>query len=347
MVFKLGTEANSNYLALELPHAAHKLVTEVRPVTDGQQVLITADTASDMRVVHATAAAVYTAGGIPTVVTYHTLAEPMQEPPKPVLGAAANADIWINYAVAYQLYSPAYHRAIENGCIYLELTGMDVDMMVRTVGRVNYPPMKKMTTLLYQMSQAAHTVRLTTPAGTDMRMTIDKAGDHFWEEPPVDGGFPQMLGGQSGFMAYRESYEGILVFDGALWPPAELGILRNPVRLTIEHGYIKNIEGGAEALVFERWLAGFDHPTAYLMDHACYGFNPGVTQPTGRILEDERVFGCMQFGIGATEYGSPAHTDGVVLNPSVWLDDAQIEQNGHYLHPQLAELCCQMGAPGY
>jgi leucyl aminopeptidase (aminopeptidase T) len=117
--------------------------------------------------------------------------------------------------------------------------------------------------------------------------------------------------------------------------------------LTIESGYIKNIEGGAEALTFERWLAGFDHPEAYLMDHACYGFNPGVTQPTGRILEDERVFGCMQFGVGATEYGSPAHTDGVVLNPSVWLDDVQIEENGHYLHPELVELCRQMGAPGY
>ena len=347
MVFKIGTEANNEYYAFELTHAAHKLVTEVRPVAKGQQVLITADTASDMRVVQATAAAVYTVGGIPTVITYHTLAEPMQEPPKPVLGAAPNADVWINYAVAYQLYSPAYHNAIKSGCIYVELTGMDVDMMVRTVGRINYPPLKEMTTVLYEMSQAAETVRLTTTAGTDMRMTIDKAGDHFWEEPPAEGGYPQMLGGQSGFMAYRESYEGDLVFDGALWPPTELGILRTPVRLTLEKGYIKKIEGGVEALTFERWLAGFDHPEAYLMDHACYGFNPGVTQPTGRILEDERVFGCMQFGIGATEYGSPAHTDGVVLNPSVWLDDVQIEENGHYIQPELAELCRQMGAPGY
>ena len=83
------------------------------------------------------------------------------------------------------------------------------------------------------------------------------------------------------------------------------------------------------------------------MDHSCYGFNPGVTRPTGRILEDERIFGCMQFGVGATELGSPAHTDGVVLNPSVWLDDQQIEEKGRYVHPDLVELCRQMGAPGY
>ena len=344
---KLGTESRNEFYGLELNHAAMKLVTELRPVQPGQQVLITADTASDRRVAEATATVVYTIGGVPTIIYYPTLDEPMQEPPKPVLGAASKAEVWINYAVAYQLYSPAYHMAIDNGCIYVELTGMDVEMLVRTVGKVNLAPMQTMTRRLYQMSQAAETVRLTTPAGTDLRMKVDKAGDHFWEDPPETGGYPQMLGGQSGFMAFRESYEGVLVFDGALWPPAELGLLNTPVKLTIEKGYIQKIEGGAEAMIFERWLASFNHPEAYLMDHACYGFNPGVMMPTGRILEDERVFGCMQFGIGATEYGSPAHTDGVVLNPSVWLDEVMIEKNGRYIHPELADLCQQMGAAGY
>ncbi len=346
MAYKLGVEPRGEYYWLELNKAAHKLVTEIRPAV-GKQVLITVDSSADMRVAKATAAAVYNVGGVPTLVSYHTLDEPMQEPPRPVLGASQHADIWYNFSVAYQLYSPAYHAAIDKGCIYVELTGMDVDMMVRTIGRVNHEPMEEMKRWLYRESQKAKTVRLTTQAGTDLRMEIDKSGDSFWEEPPDEGGFPQMLGGQSGFMAYRESYEGILVFDGAIWPPSELGLLRSPVKLTLEGGYIKEFEGGAEALMFERWLASFDHQEVYLMDHACYGFNPGVTNPTGRILEDERVFGCMQFGIGATEYGSPAHTDGVVLNPSVWLDDVQIEENGRYIHPDLVEFCRRMGAQGY
>jgi leucyl aminopeptidase (aminopeptidase T) len=72
-----------------------------------------------------------------------------------------------------------------------------------------------------------------------------------------------------------------------------------------------------------------------------------VTKPTGRILEDERVFGCMQFGIGPSSMGAPSHTDGVALNPSVWADEAQLEQEGRYVHPQLVELCRELGAPGY
>jgi leucyl aminopeptidase (aminopeptidase T) len=197
------------------------------------------------------------------------------------------------------------------------------------------------------MSQAADRVRVTNPAGTDLSVKVDKAGDLFWEPPPPEGGYPQMLGGQSGFMIDRESCEGILVFDGALWPPAELGILGAPVRLVIEGGYVKAVEGGSEATIFSRWLESARHPEAYLIDHACYGFNPGVTRPTGRILEDERIFGCMQFGIGATEYGSPAHTDGVILNPSVWLDATQIEDTGRYIHRDLVALCQAMGAEGY
>jgi len=33
----------------------------------------------------------------------------------------------------------------------------------------------------------------------------------------------------------------------------------------------------------------------------CYSLNPGMTEPTGRILEGERVFGCLQFGIGPSQ----------------------------------------------
>jgi leucyl aminopeptidase (aminopeptidase T) len=346
-VLNLGTKARDEYYEIELAHAAHVLVTEVRPVRAEQEILITADTASDARVVRATAGAVLAAGGIPTVAWYPTLPEPMQDPPAPVAKAALGAEVWIDFSVSYQLYSPAYEASINNGCIYVCLTGMDVDMMVRTIGRTRQGPMQEMATLLYQMSQAAETIRVTNPAGTDAIMRVDKAGDRFWEPPPEEGGWAQMLGGQSGYMFHRETFEGVLVFDGTLWPPADLGLLHSPVRLTVEGGYVTDIEGGVEAAIFGRWLEGFGHPAAFLMDHACYGFNPGVMRPSGRILEDERVFGCMQFGLGAPTLGSPAHTDGVTLNTSVWLDDEQIEADGRYVHPELVALCRAMGAKGY
>ena len=333
----LGTEATPGFAEFELHHAARVLLTEVRPVESGEQVLITADSQADQRVARATAAAAHALGAVPTVVTYPT-GTPVGPVPEPVAGAALRARHWINFSVGYHLYSSAYEAAISNGCVYLELTGMDVDMMIRTIGKVDNALLEEVKTLLYRRSQAVGTLRLTNPAGCDVTMAIDPAGDPFWEDPPTDRGWPQMLGGQSGCMVVRESVNGTLVFDGAVWPPDSLGLLSRPIVMTIVDGYATECSGGAEATLYEQWLRSFGNAEALMFDHFCYGFNPGVKRPSGRILEDERIFGCVQIGIGATELGSPVHSDGVVLNPSVWLDDQQIQADGVYVDPEIAAL---------
>ncbi len=349
MEITIGTEGRNEYYDFELGLAAHKLVTEIRPVLPGQQVLISGDTGSDARVIQAVARAAYALGGIPTVIWHPMQSGTMQEPPAPVMKAVTGSNIWFDFAVAYLQYGPAYFAALESGSIYVALTGMDVDMLVRTIGKPKHKPMMEMANYLYIHSQKTNVVRVTNPAGTDFCVKVDQD----FEDPPwipdKPGGYSQMLTGQSWFNVVRESTEGVLVFDGVIWPPKELGILHEPVRLTFEKGFITKIDGGREARIFARWLENFHHPNVYLLDHACYGFNPGVQKLSGRILEDERVFGCMQFGIGATpkQYGSPAHTDGVVLDASVWWDDVQIEEAGRYVHPDLIEFCKAMGAPGY
>lgn len=101
MASSLGTEQRDEYYCYELTAAAHKLVTEFRTLSAGQQVFITADTASDAQTVQATAGAVLTMGAIPTMITYPTLPAPMMEPPAPVLKAVTTADIWFDFSVAY------------------------------------------------------------------------------------------------------------------------------------------------------------------------------------------------------------------------------------------------------
>jgi hypothetical protein len=55
----------------------------------------------------------------------------------------------------------------------------------------------------------------------------------------------------------------------------------------------------------------------------------------------------MQFGIGPSSKDAPSHTDGVVLNPTVWADDEQLEEEGRYVHLELIKLCQEMNVPGY
>lgn len=74
-----------------------------------------------------------------------------------------------------------------------------------------------------------------------------------------------MLGGQVSWCPEEESIGGTLVFDGAVFPPEQLGILREPIRLELEGGVVTSIEGGAEADVFRAWMASFGMRTCIVL----------------------------------------------------------------------------------
>ena len=354
MDLSLGTELRDEYLSWELQSGARKLVEEVMLTTKGEHVVITADTSSDMRVVNATAEAVFAAGAIPTAVLYPTQKTAVMEPPPPVAGAIRNADVWIEFAVAYILHTNAYKEALKRGARYICLTGMDAAMMVQTIERIRYDKLLDLGRLLCEIVQKADKVEVTSPAGTALVAFNQGRRTRQSGKLADTKGEPVMLGGQISWCPVEETINGRIVFDGALWPPAELGKLHAPVALDVENGVVTAIRGGSEAKIFERWIAGFNDPNMYRIAHYSLGFNPGVIRPTGRIVEDERVFGCIELGIGSQgaqimgkTWSAASHTDGVILNPTILLDGAAMEKEGVYQMPQLIEACRELGAPGY
>ena len=92
------------------------------------------------------------------------------------------------------------------------------------------------------------------------------------------------------------------------------------------------IEGGREAKIFEAWL-GF-----------IQGCNPRA-RLSGNILEDERVWGVVEWSIG---YQSPtfkgkvghasSHTDGICFYPTVVGDGEKVIERGEFIHPELVDL---------
>lgn len=354
MELALGTEPTRTYLAFELARGARKLVEEVMLTKPGEQVVITADTSSDWRVVEATAQAAFAAGATPTVVWYESRPDAVMEPPGPVAGAIRHADVWIEYAVAYLLHTEAYKRSLEQGCRYICLTGMDVDMMVRTIAQVDYPGVIALSHVLGGLIAQADHIRVTSPAGTDLVARMGGRKIRYSGKLADTPGEPIMLGGQISWAPLEETIEGTIVFDGAVWPPKELGLLHSPIRLTLEKGRVTGVEGGTEAKMLERWFASIGNPNIYRLAHYSLGFNPGVMYCTGRIVEDERVFGCIEFGIGSQgkHLGGPGwdaggHTDGIVLNPSIYLDGEAMEEEGRYVRPEVVAACRELGIEGY
>ncbi len=165
----------NEYMNLELKLGALKLVRDVLGVKSGESILIYGDTTNDLRVMEATAEAAYSLGGVPVIIRYETRPRPGLEPPKPLAAALCAADVIIEYATSYILYTKAFWDAVNRANVrYIILTGMDVDMMVRCVSRVDYVKMVQLGERLVELTKNASKFQVTSPAGTDLHVAVDK-----------------------------------------------------------------------------------------------------------------------------------------------------------------------------
>ncbi len=339
----------------ELGKAADIVVRNLFALKPGETFVITADTECDMRVIHATARAAFAAGAKPMVILHAAplgvgkAADPML-PIEALAGALKGADAWVEFNNQWLLYSTPYDIAFkENKKLrHLNLVGMNPDMMVRCIGRIDFAALERFQETFSQMLSSARHVRITTPAGEEIEF------DHapglpircrmgYAHEPSSE-----MLAGQISSTPDFDSIRGTVVLDGSLVPPC--GKLEEPVCLTIDAGTIVNVEGGAQAREFETWMNNFNHPQMKRLAHLSYGFNPGA-KLTGDIVEDERVWGSTEWGIGSVPativppdgFPAPSHCDGICLNSSVWLDSEQIMDQGRLVNQELVTLAEPLG----
>lgn len=361
--YKLFEKDNSRELVIEMPQyyeyelarAAHKLVSEMFKLRPGETIVVTADTESDPRVVEATAAAAFAVGAKPLVIWNASplgvaKAADSMLPVEALTAVLSVADAWCEFNNKWIFYSTAYENAMKANTKLRHTcyVGMNVDMMVRVIGRVDLPTLSKYQERLSSLTKAAKHVRMTTPAGEDVEFDMDPTKPMLVEVGYADTPGSHMLGGQIGWSPVFESINGTIVFDGSINPP--LGPVKEPVILHVKEGIVEKIEGGKDARAFESWLKGFDHPRMLRMAHVCYGCNPGA-KLTGDVVEDERVWGVTEWGLGyvgsiltgGEPIDAPSHTDGICLNTSVWLDKKQIWDEGKAVDTELAELAKKLG----
>lgn len=329
---------------------AARIMCDSLALKPSESVVITADTESDSRVVKAMAQAVYDAGAKPMVVLLASplgvskAADPML-PLEPLSACLEKTDVWVEFNNQWLLYSTPYERVMEanKDIRYLCMVGMNVDMMIRTIGRVNLEPLREFMLKVRDLTFEARKMRVTTPAGTDVSFENSKNHPMSCDTGKADVPGVHFLSGQIGWAPLLETVNGTIVFDGSISPP--LGKLTQPVTLRVARGRVEKIEGGWEAEQFETWLRSFDDKNMFRLAHICYGFNPGA-KLTGNVLEDERIWGCTEWGMGYQSavdvppdgIMAKSHTDGICLNSSVWLDDTQFLDSGKVVHPTVKTL---------
>lgn len=354
MLYPIGIEMRDEYREYENYKAAMKMVKDVMLVKEGEDVVITADSSTDLRVIKAVANSVYVLGANPIVLHYPTTGRSYQEPWKAIRGAVTNCDVWLEFSYTTVMHSPTFQKALDNGVRYACFTGMDTIMMQNTIGKVDYPLLVEFGEYMKERIQKANKIEIYCSNGTELIAYNEGRRVKNSGQLATKKGFPIMLGGQISWCPIEETINGKLVFDAALFPPEEIGLISEPIKLTLKEGRVTDIEGGRQAKIFSDWLKSFDDPNMYRLAHYSLGFNPGVTKATGRIVEDERIFGCLEMGIGSqgasimgSFWDAKAHCDGIVSSPTIILDDVIWEENGVYKEKEVIEYCKKLGVSGY
>ena len=188
----------------------------------------------------------------------------------------------------------------------------------------------------------AKSMTVTSAAGTDFHCNLGQYSvikQHgFVDEPGAWDHWP-------GCFVYTWPNEGesegtIVIDEGDILLPLKR-YARGPVKLTIEKGYIRRVDGGFDADFIKCYLDSFDDPESYAMAHVGWGLHPranwttlGVYNPEGTQGMDARAYqGNFLFSTGPnTEVGgkrnTPSHLDIPLRGCSLSLDGEAITVDG-------------------
>jgi aminopeptidase len=254
-----------------------------------------------------------------------------EEPPPAVAEMMKRMDIVLCPTSKSLTHTDARRDACALGTRIGTLPGVTEEIMVRCLN-ADYRAIADRTWRLCGLLEVAKTVHVTSPSGTDVLLPIEGRTAH-----ASSGLFLQK--GQSGNLPTGEAYlapvegqsSGVVVVDGSM---AGVGLLSEPIRIEIRDGYAADISGGREAELLIELLAPHKMEGRTVAEFGIGTNDKAIL--TGNILEDEKVMGTIHiaFGDNKSMGGSvrvASHLDGLIKQPTVWLDDIKIMEAGKLL----------------
>ncbi len=254
-----------------------------------------------------------------------------EEPPREVAALMGMVDVVLCPTSKSLTHTDARRAASATGARIATLPGVTEALMVRCMN-ADYHQIAERTARICRLLEATARVRVTAPAGTDITMPIQGREAHAssglftkkgqWGNLPTGEAYLAPLEGQS---------QGVVVVDGSM---ASVGMVKEPIRITVRDGYATGIEGGEEAARLRALLEPHGQDGRNVAEFGI-GTNDRAIL-TGIILEDEKVMGTIHiaFGDNKSMGGSvrvASHLDGLVTKPTVWFDDRMVMDAGTLL----------------
>ena len=219
-------------------------------VRNGEQVVLIIDDGTDEAVVDGLREGVGARGAVPVVARIPVPALPGSEPPTTVAAMMFEAGAIIELTSLFIGSSLARRRATGNGARYLAMPGVRLETF-RDGGplTVDFAGLRARVEDVGTAWTRAGTFRLTTPAGTDLRGSVEGrpgrvlhgvacSGGDYMAPPDIEAGTAPLEGSTNGVVVVDAD----LLFMG-------VGPLPEPVVLHIRDGELAGIEGSREAAI--------------------------------------------------------------------------------------------------
>jgi len=271
-----------------------------------------------------------TSVGAKTVISImEPLSRSGEEPPKPVAESLKATDVALMPTTRSLSHTDARREATKHGVRIASMPGITKDMMSTGGLTADYTQVAELTKKVARILEKVKSVKITTPSGTNLTMTIEGrpplADTGLYHNPGDWGNLPA---GEACLAPVEGTTQGILVIDS-------MGnIVTHPLQITVENGWARKFKG-SDAAQLENLLKSADK-NAYNIGELGIGTNPKA-RITGAVLEDEKVLGTIHIALGDnTSYSgghtkSKTHLDGILLQPTVKVDETLIMKDGRLL----------------
>lgn len=312
---------------LELSPVANRIVQELAAVEAGEEVLIVTDP-EKVSVARAITNAARAIGAEAVLAVMPRLDAHGNEPPGTIADPMQTADVAFTVTTHAITHTQARLAAADAGTRIVVLRGVTEEMMIEGAINTDYATLRETTAAVRDVLSAADAARVTSPAGTDLTLNLQDRGAFSLDGYFHDYGFSAIPGGESPTSPRNEETDGTVSIDYSM---DNLGLLDEPIRLSIEDGFVTDIAGGTGAERLRSIVDEADENAGNLAEFAI-GTNPDA-RLIGNLAEDKKRAGTVHFAIGDdTSLGgtrqSDIHLDGLVTRPTVVLDEETVVYEG-------------------
>jgi len=317
----------------ELIEVSDIIMDKCLGVESGENLLIVTDRLQEREINEALMTSASNKGAEASIIIMEPRKLGVVEAPAFVEEAMKSSNVVVLTPIRTVSYSRAVRNARKSGARVLGLTGINREIMLRSVA-VDYRKLCTKVMKLADTFKKTKVVRITSPSGDNLKLELSAK-----REPLVVDGISQNKGeidflppGYVSMAPIEGKAEGVYVANGSC---NYFGVLHEPIKLTIKGGFVTKIEGGEQAKKYRRLLEGLEDPNAYNVGEIGIGLNHRA-KLSGVTVEDERIRGGATLGVGQNilhggRTEAKVHVDLITMGTTVRFDQEIIVEKGRFL----------------